>query len=340
MTTKAIVCTIARDEDHILCEWVSHCINLGFDHVYIFDDQSLNPISNLVSSLPEPYKSKITIFRFNQGVNFFDENQFKNSEFYDHKIYEHYSKWKQHYFNNWFLKNVKSDADWCFFGDCDEFFYLKDSDNIKTLLEQYSEFDKLYVPFLIYGTSFYIDQPLGSVMANFHYHQNSYAPYGKSICRLNVIEKFECPHEIQRKGSSWFKSNQLNSINFDSSTPLFDLPIHLNHYITSSVRTFLRRKLRQAIGQESAQSRGLDKIIPLIHTNYRYTNAAKSKIMSKYLDSLPSSIEKSYDLARFEKDLNLVYKTEIDLINQEGQSFEVLYKILSSNQLISYIPRN
>ena len=340
MTTKAIVCTIARDEDHILCEWASHCINLGFDHIYIFDDQSINPITNLLNMLPEVYKNKITVFSLDPGFNFFNIDEFKNSEFYDQKIYEHYSKWKQHYFNNWFLKNVNSGADWCFFGDCDEFFYLKDSCNIQTLLEKYSEFDKLYVPFLIYGTSFYIDQPYGSVMANFRYHQNSYATYGKSICKLSVIEKYECPHEIQRKDGKWYKSNQLKSINFDCNTPLFDLPIHLNHYITLSVKVFLRRKLRQEIGLESARSKGLEKLIPLIHTNYHYTNAVKSMIMEKYLDALPLSIEKSYDLARAEKDLNLLYKTEINLINQEGQSFEVLRKILSSDQLISYISRD
>ena len=57
-----------------LNEWIVHHILLGVDHVYIYDDHSDPNISDIVSELPEEFKSKITIYRLdshyeiNQGT--------------------------------------------------------------------------------------------------------------------------------------------------------------------------------------------------------------------------------------------------------------------------------
>lgn len=336
---SAIALTISRDEDHIMNEWIVHNLNIGFDHIYIFDDQSTNPIVNLIKMLPKVYSQKVTVLRLESGVDFFDNEQFKFTKFYDEKLYQYYGNWKQHYFNNWFLKNIKVDSEWCYFGDCDEFLYLKNHDDINLLIDDYSDFDSLYIPFIIYGTSFHIDHPEGLVTKNFQYHQNKYAPYGKSICKLNKVKLFENPHTVQREGSAWYEAEKLNTKVFDWNEKIFDLPVHLNHYMTCSVKTFISRKLRQEIGLNKGTSKPLDKIMNLIHTKYSYTNGVKSEIMNKYAGNFPSYMDKYNTYSNEKVDLNTKLTTEINLISEKGETLDILREVLNSKDVF-YIPKN
>ena len=45
----ASICAIAKDEDKNLREWVLYHFAIGFEHIVIYDNNSKNPIKNILS---------------------------------------------------------------------------------------------------------------------------------------------------------------------------------------------------------------------------------------------------------------------------------------------------
>ena len=43
---KIGVCIRAKDEQKIICDWVRHYLNLGFDKIFIYDNMSKPSIEN------------------------------------------------------------------------------------------------------------------------------------------------------------------------------------------------------------------------------------------------------------------------------------------------------
>jgi hypothetical protein len=63
------------------------------------------------------------------------------------------------YYLNYFVKYNRSSLEWCFFGDCDEFFYLKDEYLLDDIINTYKDYDLIYFPWLIYGSFYHIENP-------------------------------------------------------------------------------------------------------------------------------------------------------------------------------------
>jgi hypothetical protein len=268
-----VIHTIAKDEEHIINEWILHNIFIGFEHIFIYDDNSKIPILETIQVLPEYIKEKVTIFRLEDEDDFYNIDVFKTSEYYDESVYNNFTTIKQLYFQNYFLNNFKDVSELCFFCDIDEFIYLKNNDNILSFLDVYNEYDIIYIPWLVYGSSFYIEQPEGSIMKNFRYHDFKYFVLGKSICRMKNIDKIICTHEI---------SNDKKIYKFDHNTKLHELPIHINHYQINSVKTYLKRKLRNEVGWGYGRSREVSEIYRfIINFNDNYSN-----IMDKYISRI------------------------------------------------------
>ena len=266
-----IIQTVLKDESHILNEWIIHNILIGIQHIYIYDDQSTIPVNITISILPNSIKEKLTIFRIEDNIDFYDINNFKNSNFYDESLYYKYFKNKQLYFQNYFLQNFKNVADWCLFCDVDEFIYLNNNITLNNILNDYNSYDVIFIPWLIYGSSFHIKQPSGLVIDNFRMHDKNYFFEGKSFCKLNNIYEISCP----------FRINNANIFSFDHNSSLYTLPIHINHYQINSVKLYIQRKLRKEIGTEFGISRSSEEIFTFI----KYFNDIKykhSEFMKKY----------------------------------------------------------
>ena len=241
-----IIHTLVKDEDHILNEWIIHNINIGIEHIFIYDDQSKISVKKVISILPTYYKSKVTIFKIEKNINFYDNNQFIHSIYYDQSLYPEEKNIKQFYFQNYFLKKYKKISKWCFFCDVDEFIYLKDNITLNDILNTYESYEIIFFPWLVYGSSFHIDQPKGLVIDNFRYHDNKYFHLGKSICKMEFIEIINDVHFINN-------SNKIFIL--DGNTKLFDLPVHINHYQINSIKTYINRKLRKEIGWKDGNMR-------------------------------------------------------------------------------------
>jgi hypothetical protein len=135
---KICLFTNARDEKHIK-EWIAHHLNLGFDHVYIFDHKSKIPIRSQVKP-----NNSITIERVN----------FTNEAFKDLLMMK--------------ARNISLNKyDWFLYLDADEFFIMKDSINVHDFMEQYSEYNQVGFNWLVFGTSYLTHEPEGMLMENY-----------------------------------------------------------------------------------------------------------------------------------------------------------------------------
>ena len=326
-SNNLIIHTIIKDEDHILNEWIVHHILIGIKHIYIYDDQSSIPIVQTIETLPSWIKNKVTVFKFEDNIDFYDINSFKYSTLYDEVLYSKYCKLKQLYFQNYFLKKYKNIADWCLFSDVDEFIYLNNN-TINNILEQYCSYDIIFIPWLIYGSSFHIDQPNGLVIDDFRMHDTNYFHLGKSICNINKITEIICIHKV----------NNLNKIfYFDHNQPLYTLPIHINHYQINSVKLYIKRKLRNEIGWENGLSRTPEEIFTFI----KYFNNIYSNIMDKYINGINNVLNRTLSTNK-EIDTNLYpyFFINNDEFIYNCTTTTNLYSILNSNNIRYFSIKN
>ena len=145
----ALVC-IAKNEDRYIQEWVTYNKKLGFDKIFIYQNDWRCSIED--NSIVK--------------IEFDGEN--KQREAYSH-----------------FIKNNLNDYDWVAFFDVDEFLVLKKHNNIKDFISDYSEFPCIGINWVLFGDNGHTT--LGeevSVLTRFTKCQNSINPHIKSIIKL------------------------------------------------------------------------------------------------------------------------------------------------------------
>ena len=328
--------TLLRDEDHIILEWIIHHLLIGFEHIYIFDDLSKNDLKKMISELPLPFRNQVSVYKITTDFN--DFSTFTQSQWFDIEIYNRLrQKSKQQYFMNYFLEYFKNEVDWCFFGDCDEFFWLQDGYSFDKMLSDLNDFHVIYFPWVMYGSSYHIEQPNGLIIDNFRYHSPSYHLFGKALGKMSILHNITCIHDLQVMEKNYFR--------FNSSSPIFEYPIHLNHYQINSVKTFLRRKLRYEIGWQGLQRRSPQEIIStIISFNEIYDTS-----MQKYVEPIKKILyhNKKYSLNIIEpikwKNTNLVNSyilcndNELVKINEINEYQDIQDLIDSKNLLYKNI---
>ena len=108
-----VICAIAKNENKYMNDWLDYHFNLGFDHIYIFDNNN-SSAPKLIDAISPENQAKITIFNVNDI---------------------HREKFQIECYNTFYNEN-KNSFDWCAFIDIDEFICLKDFSNIKDFLQQ------------------------------------------------------------------------------------------------------------------------------------------------------------------------------------------------------------
>lgn len=260
---------MAKDENSTIVEWVIHHIKIGFDHIVIYDDMSCIPIfDTLKSSLPDDLLSFVTVFVVNK--DYYSKDDFIDSELYDPDLYNISNFNKQNYFLSLYLKRYREVADYTLFIDCDEFLWIRDFLSIKEFMKSTQYCDGVYIPWAMFGTSFYADKPDGSVQKNFIRHAKYLSRNGKTIVKNNKsIDYPKAPHDsFLINGAKRFWKD------FDKS---FDTPIQLNHYITMDLRGYLKKKLRSEIGYRNGKSRNP---IEIFGFSCEYNDVCRSDYLS------------------------------------------------------------
>ena len=138
---KYVVCTCAKNENDYIIEWINHYLNLGFDKIFICDN---NDIGN--NSLYETVKEYV-----HKGV----------VEIFDCR---HLSCFQVQFYS---MFCTEGNYKWCGYFDCDEFLELPAYFNVKHYLSKRE--DELCVSFhwVMYGSNGKIEKESGSLLERF-----------------------------------------------------------------------------------------------------------------------------------------------------------------------------
>lgn len=224
MTDKVLLCAIAKQENLYIKEWVDYHLNLGFDHITIYDNNNTNGerISDVVSG-----DMRVDVVDFRGKTQKSCETQV---EAYNHCY-----------------RNAKNYA-WVLFIDIDEFLWFKDYANIKVFLSQnwvrranvirfhwkcYSDGEQLRYEDRPVMERF--TQPCENAEVNFHTKQMYRTNLG-SLRIVNVHYSTNVSYIFYPDG----RPAPYTTSTKDSS--IHDEVAHIKHYVTKSLEEYVRVK--------------------------------------------------------------------------------------------------
>lgn len=205
---NAIISTQVRDENEYLDEWVIYHLGIGFEHIVIYDNESIIPVQN-------KWGKKVTVIP-------------------EHRIFEGSTEDNCH---NDTVKNIP--ANWIARIDIDEFIVLKQHKNINEFLEPYKEFGGVGINWRIFGTSGHITKPKGLVKDNYVWRMpdncgvlNGGSYHLKTIIRREYCVQVHHPHFC-------LSTRQLVNEDFvpypDAWTDSSRQKAVIHHYLTKSI---------------------------------------------------------------------------------------------------------
>jgi len=124
-----VVCSVFKDECHILEEWIVHYLYHGVDHFYLINDNSDDNYMDIIKK----YSNHITLFHNDIPHDIPEGRQVI--------IYEKY------------LRNLLNKHTWFAILDMDEFLYSPREINIKKVIHKYNDFSLLLVDWLHFGSN-------------------------------------------------------------------------------------------------------------------------------------------------------------------------------------------
>lgn len=125
---ETAICALAKNEELYLKEWLDHHYALGFDHVYLIDNNDKPGLKSFLASYLD--KALLTIIDFH-GIK--PSNQSAAYEYC--------------------LANYAKETRWMAFIDIDEFIVLNKDTSIRTFLERYVSFPSVLMNWIMYGSN-------------------------------------------------------------------------------------------------------------------------------------------------------------------------------------------
>ena len=205
---KTAICAILKNEHQYLDEWIRHHLYIGFDEIYLYEDFG----SKSHSIITDKYSNVHLI----QLSEIFDEIKHLHGD-------------KQNALYIYFYQNYKNVFDYTAFIDIDEFIMFEDGYGLQALLNDYQEYNGIFLFWKMYNANGIIDNPKSNVVTTYttlsedDYHDNGWKY--KSIVNMNRDSYFISCHEIA------------GGITTDHSSSKYDITYSkawINHYFTKS----------------------------------------------------------------------------------------------------------
>ena len=234
------ICAIMKNEHKYLNDWVKHHIDIGFDYIYLFDNDDINS-PNAIDYVNQEYLDKIQVINIRGAKEL---------------------HLQQHIYNDFYNK-FKNNFKWCAFIDIDE--YIFGVDNVKEWLSTIpSKYDQVRIKWKLFGDDNLITRDMSKPVyevfktrVKHSLHRNltqkgNLESQGKSIVRGgldNIV--ITSPH---------FASYQTRDNVLKSCLPsgkecryskvviheVYDKEtIWLHHYMTKSLSEFIEQKLNR-----------------------------------------------------------------------------------------------
>jgi hypothetical protein len=212
---KVAICCIVKNEDVYFQEWIDYHIKIGVSHFYIYDNESVNPVNNVVDHY---IKQGLVTVEIIKGTE---------------KQMTAYSDC---------LKKYKNECQWLAFIDVDEFIVAKTlNGNLPEFLTQYERYGGVGINWLIFGSNGHKDKPNGSQIDNFTRRSLKTNPVNghiKSIVQTRYVKKTgPDPHQFKYKYMKYFVNENFERLNGPIVKHTSN-KIQINHYFLRSKEEF------------------------------------------------------------------------------------------------------
>ena len=222
--------TVIKNEHEYLDEWIQYHLNLGINHIFIFEDYD----SESHKDICHKYKDNVSLNSIFDILDDDDKNKAKKIKTIK-KGFVHPLYLKKGLL---YLKTNFDIYDWCFTIDTDEFIFLENN-NLNNTLLQYKDYDAIILSWKCYGANGLINKP--------DYTKQSIIDiYNKQIDN-SLLEKkpkdlFKTCYNLKKYNEYFFYNTHnpsiickwCNSIYKKDKMNLVYKNIYINHYITRS----------------------------------------------------------------------------------------------------------
>jgi len=208
-----VVCSVFKNEAHILDEWIQHYLFHGVDHIFLVNDFSTDNYMKII----DRYSETITLFH----NDIITKEVGRQTQIYDK-----------------YFTSVLSSSKWISILDMDEFLYSPYEINLQTILKQFDAYSQIIVDWVHFGSNDHILQPNSVVesflMRAFYGKPKEYYSY-KSIFKTEHFQSFGI-HKHNVNGAEIHLKNGENI-----ETP----KLVINHYNLQSFEFYMNVKSKR-----------------------------------------------------------------------------------------------
>ncbi|MDR1360373.1 MAG: glycosyltransferase family 2 protein, partial [Deltaproteobacteria bacterium] len=162
------LCAVAKDETPYLREWAAYHYLIGFEKIFIYDNESRVPIREALADFSEAGIVE-TYTIAGRGMQL---------TAYNHCLRDHGAGFV-----------------WMAFFDLDEFLFLPQERDARSLLAEYEGYAGLTVNMCTFGSSGHLARPAGLVLENY-LERNKPEVFVKSIVRPELVKMPLSPHDF------------------------------------------------------------------------------------------------------------------------------------------------
>lgn len=221
---KTAVCAIAKNEFPYILEWVAYQKNIGFDDIYIYDNDSDDGTSELLIQLD---KKDIIKRIFWPRI---EEVAPQRAAYAD------------------FLERFAFNYDWAFVCDLDEFLFI-DEGSVKSFIQKAEKIDAdvsaIAIPWLIFGANEQENYNNDLVVKRFTACEINCSPSVKTIFKPDSVYQMRTHIVDLHKGKYFDNCFELaqwsNNLPIDLKAPQQGFA-RVHHYFTKSKQEWIKRK--------------------------------------------------------------------------------------------------
>ncbi len=221
----ALVC-VAKDEDNYIKEWIDYNLKVGFDDIFIYEDEwHCNVKNDKVHLIYKERKNKNAVTK-NPQVTVYRE----------------------------FCKKYWKEYDWAAFFDIDEFLCLKKWKNVKQMCEEYNDCPGIFINWRLFGDNNLkcVENNNYQVISRFTKCQKHLSKTGKTIVNFKILkDQFDMHcHNIQNSKLNVvdLNKNEVISVNNLNVKDTLLEKAYLNHYRSKTFEEFKIRSIRNIEG--------------------------------------------------------------------------------------------
>ncbi|MDJ0518100.1 MAG: glycosyltransferase family 92 protein [Trichodesmium sp. MO_231.B1] len=215
---KLSICAIMKNEGPYLREWLEFHKLVGVERFYLYNNHSTDNTLDILA----PYIENCEVVLKNWSVKHGQQM----------KAYNH------------FLQKYKNESKWIAFIDLDEFLFPTEKNDLREILEEFSDVPAVGINWLIFGTSGYEKKPEGLQIENFTKRAKEDFKANlnfKCIVQSEFIIKCTTPHHFVYVNDEVAVSENYEKLSEKVSAKHSVKKLRINHYFTRSMEEALNK---------------------------------------------------------------------------------------------------